>query len=74
MPGERWHHYKGGIYEVITLSNHSETGEVLVIYKSIPFGGVYARPFHMWHEVVKSDSGRTVPRFQLIEKVTDTWP
>jgi hypothetical protein len=50
MPGERWQHYKGGIYEIITLANHSETQEALVIYKSIPFGSVYARPLSMWQE------------------------
>lgn len=49
MPGTRWKHYKGGVYEVITLANHSETQEPLVIYKSIPFGSVYARPLSMWH-------------------------
>ena len=74
MPGEKWHHYKGGIYEILTLCKHSETDEILVIYKSIPFGSIHARPFEMWHELVESDNNRKVPRFQLIERGTDTWP
>jgi hypothetical protein len=62
MPGERWQHYKGGVYEIITLANHSETQEPLVIYKSIPFGSVYARPLTMWDEVCEIENGQQ-PRF-----------
>lgn len=50
--GRRYQHYKGGIYEVITLCRHSETDEVLVIYKSELFGSIHARPLSMWFEVV----------------------
>ncbi len=65
MPGERWQHYKGGIYEIITLANHSQTQEALVIYKSIPFGSVYARPLSMWQDVCEID-GVEFPRFQKL--------
>lgn len=65
MPGTRWKHYKGGVYEVITLANHSETQEPLVIYKSIPFGSVYARPLSMWHEHCTLNDAQ-VPRFTLM--------
>jgi len=57
LPGEKWKHYKGGVYEVITLANHTETQETLVIYKSLSFGGVYARPLSMWHDDIQSTSG-----------------
>lgn len=65
MPGSRWKHYKGGVYEVITLANHSETQEPLVIYKSIPFGSVYARPLSMWHELCTLND-TSVARFALM--------
>ena len=65
MPGERWQHYKGGVYEIITLANHSETQEAMVIYKSIPFGSVYARPLNMWQDVCEID-GVEFPRFQKL--------
>lgn len=65
MPGERWKHYKGGVYEIITLANHSETKEPLVIYKSVPFGSVYARPLSMWHEPCALN-GVTLNRFHLM--------
>jgi hypothetical protein len=66
MPGERWKHYKGGVYEIVTLANHSETKEPLVIYKSIPFGSVYARPLSMWHEPCRLNDQET-NRFTLIQ-------
>ena len=65
MPGERWQQYKLGVYEIITLANHSETQEALVIYKSIPFGSVYARPLSMWQDVCEID-GVEFPRFQKL--------
>jgi hypothetical protein len=66
MPGERWKHYKGGVYEIITLANHSENQESLVVYKSIPFGSVYARPLAMWED--ECELGRIkFKRFEVIE-------
>ena len=66
MPGERWKHYKGGVYEIVTLANHSETKEPLVIYKSIPFGSVYARPLSMWHEPCRLND-QEINRFTLMQ-------
>lgn len=66
MPGERWKHYKGGVYEIISLANHSETKEALVIYKSVPFGSIYARPLTMWED--ECELGRIkFKRFEVIE-------
>lgn len=63
--GDYYRHYKGGTYRVISMCKHSETGEDLVIYESITFGGVYARPLELWFEHVETPSGMT-PRFWLI--------
>ena len=58
QPGEKWRHYKGGKYEIVCMCNHTDTNEVLVIYKSLSFGGWHARPFEEWHdEVGKTISG-----------------
>lgn len=51
--GDEYRHYKGGTYIVITLCEHSETHEKLVIYKSVEFGTVYARPLSMWFDKVE---------------------
>lgn len=55
-PGEIYRHYKGGEYTIITLANHVETYEDLVIYQSISFGSIYARPLSMWFDVIETDS------------------
>jgi len=64
LPGQTYQHYKGGVYEIITLSSHTENHEVLVIYKSIPFGTVYARPLDIWNESVNIENIE-VQRFML---------
>ena len=63
QPGEKWQHYKGGQYEIIGMCNHTTTDEVLVIYKSLSFGGFHARPYSEWHDDVKSKDGIVRKRF-----------
>jgi hypothetical protein len=57
-PGGIYRHYKGGLYEVLHLSTHTETGEVLVNYKSIHFGSFYSRPLAVWNEKTSDGIGR----------------
>jgi Uncharacterized protein conserved in bacteria len=65
-PGQIWRHFKGGVYRVLYLAKHSETGEELVIYTKNDSGGaVWARPASMWLETVERD-GKSQPRFELI--------
>lgn len=71
LPNEIWQHYKGGVYEIVSLATHTESEEPMVVYKSIPFGTVYVRPFSMWHEEVISD-GRAVNRFQKSDEYSCT--
>lgn len=60
MIGGKYKHYKGGYYEVIGMANHSETGEAMVVYKSLLFGGVYVRPLKMWFETVKIEKQKFI--------------
>jgi hypothetical protein len=52
QPGERYQHYKGGQYEVVCMCNHTETNEILVIYRSLSFGGFHARPYTEWFDEI----------------------
>ena len=62
-PAGRYRHYKGGEYEVIGAVRHSETLEVLVLYRAL-YGqsGLWVRPHAMFFETVTID-GVTRPRF-----------
>ena len=55
LPGEKYQHYKGGKYEVICIANHTDNNEAMVIYKSLSFGSIYARPLVEWFDVVEWD-------------------
>ena len=65
-PG-RYRHSKGGEYTVIGVARHSETEELLVIYRP-EYGEreLWVRPQTMFSESVETQKGRE-PRFALIE-------
>ncbi len=61
-PG-RYRHYKGQDYEVAFLARHSETEEVLVVYRPLYGAGEWwVRPYAMFTGTV-TVAGRELPRF-----------
>lgn len=67
----RYRHYKGREYQVIQFARHSETEQLLVIYRCL-YGdfSTWARPVEMFLENVCLPDGQIVPRFQLIDSNT----
>jgi hypothetical protein len=59
--GIPYYHYKGGVYEVLSLAKHTETNEDMVVYKSLLFGSIYVRPLSMWFDDV--DTQVKIPNF-----------
>ncbi|MBT8142722.1 MAG: DUF1653 domain-containing protein [Gammaproteobacteria bacterium] len=65
-PG-RYRHYKGKDYQVIGTATHSESNEILVVYKPLyNDSGLWVRPIDMFRENVEIQ-GEQVPRFRLIK-------
>jgi hypothetical protein len=64
-PG-RYRHFKGGEYEVIGVARHSETDELLVVYRPLyNDSGLWVRPLAMFLEPL-TYNGATVSRFTYI--------
>jgi hypothetical protein len=65
----KYRHYKGGLYEVISIATHSETLEEMVIYRSLTesadfkIGSLWVRPLSMFLETVEVD-GKLLQRFE----------
>lgn len=61
-----YRHYKGPLYDVIGVARHSETDEMLVVYRP-QYGerGLWVRPLSMFTEQVSMDD-RTVARFEFL--------
>jgi hypothetical protein len=64
QPGEKYRHYTGGEYEVVCMCNHTETNEILVVYRSFSFGGFHARPYTEWYEEVGTEE-RGFPSYRF---------
>ena len=62
-----YRHYKGHLYELIDVANHSETLEKMVVYRAL-YGDkeLWVRPATMWDETVTVD-GKDVKRFELVK-------
>ena len=58
LPNQIYKHYKGGTYQIISMATHTETGEILVVYKSLNFGSVYVRHYNIWNELIEDGERR----------------
>lgn len=71
VPQGIYRHYKGSLYQVLHTAQHSETEELLVVYRCL-YGeyGIWVRPLAMFSETVMIDD-KEVPRFELIKALAD---
>lgn len=59
-------HYKGNQYVIIGVAQHTETAEIMVVYRSV--GGwdqVWVRPYRMFFDLVDGPNGPE-PRFSWV--------
>lgn len=65
LPG-RYRHYKGGEYYVYEVATHSETEELVVVYRPL-YGeaALWVRPLAMFTEVIEFE-GKLQARFEFL--------
>ena len=64
-------HFKGGLYETINIAKHTETGEMLVIYREVSKDTIYARPYDMFNSKVDKEKYPEVVQEYRFEDLGD---
>jgi len=62
-----YRHYKGNLYNVLEMVQHSESEEWLVLYQAL-YGerGLWVRPYEMFMQTLMLE-GERVKRFEKVE-------
>lgn len=70
-PQEVYRHFKGNIYQIITIARHSETGTKMVVYQQLyaPYE-VYVQPLELFMSRIdtgKYPNGKQIYRFEKLD-------
>lgn len=71
--GDLYRHFKGKLYMVMQYPvQHTETGEMLVVYRRMDDNAIFARPVHMFTSKVdreKYPNAKQKYRFKLLKEI-----
>lgn len=62
--GTVYRHYKGGLYEIITLAKMEADGALMVVYKAIEKNDVWIRPYNEWAIKFKQEPLLLIPEIE----------
>lgn len=72
LPLGRYRHYKGGEYELVSIAKHSESLDLMAVYRCLYDGASWwVRPLGMFMETVTIE-GKVQPRFAYIGQASDS--
>ena len=71
MVGKKYKHFKGGMYEVVDIAVHSETSELMVVYKSCSQSLCWVRPLDMFLSEVDKEKYPDVEQKMRFEEVKE---
>lgn len=70
QPGQLYRHFKGNLYQIVAVAEHTETAEAMVVYQAL-YGNfkVYVRPLDMFMSKVDNEKYPSVTQTYRFEQV-----